>query len=852
MSYLTTGYFNWIGGAKGGPTMEGAVARDSQQHQAELGAMFRGGTANSSMNLWEDNRRVYMDNLRLWDCLTLIRSDPSMSCQSAINLVFSLRDSEYLVSFPDTHQLMLLRYPSGFVSHTNIHDAQLENMRLKDENSRLHAAIWVLRDNPNLQPDSTVAAIFRLQESQFQAKFHADPDVSRGGLFKFSDKQTYANNNKVYMASLDIGTEPNMAIQLTNKPIKADTTSSRRCRSASSRRPHSSYYSSMAQGALTRKRSGSSIHHRDMMSNWRSDRLLTSERMFFLPEEDIHAGLYTKRSPRLYKETGGPGHGHHWAADEDLEDFVQVRSDYNNSQTDENSLGELSPAQTIDRTISTKLPVEEFSKIIIWSDQRLGTTTWHDKSLKGKNTNFPVKSKAPQSQQTSKNNVHLPKLKEINHEQPKSSGEPFGLQRAITKKEILRNSNCNKLRFKNLHRVSVKSAVNYEMAKYNTNQNMKNDLPMLSMSANRETTKTHLNDLHQNTLINTNNISTLNFKSPHILPPVKPTSSEKPRPEMLKLMGKARSDLSDTHAHHEGSNELKDGSHFRNRPLTAKRRDFTRNRNDNLNSIAKWKAREALKKAENSSELKDCDQNVSRGTKKGASCNNSTVIKDASVRTIKYDDSISETYSRIIVKSFSVPQEYPTAVDKFSFQRSQDLLSLMNAQQPYIKYSETPTPFKPPLWQPYSFQGFTSVKHFLDRQRWLMDGQRMIRSDKTFFTRAISPSLFRINQEDVQTACCPKGKLPVPDIDYMQLHQKSFKVYHVFPRNAHSKEKEKSPNHEPAVEIGQLKGCDNIAVCKKKNQSLKVLYELGTWKYTKPLATMIKRNHCFKEHQKKK
>ncbi|GFR62509.1 hypothetical protein ElyMa_000131800 [Elysia marginata] len=144
-----------------------------------------------------ENRRLYVDNMRLWDCLALFRTDPSLTCQGAINTIFTLNDNEYLRQFPDTQQLLNTRFPGGLVHHRDELDAVSENNRLREENTRLHAAVWVLRDNPTLQADSTVAAVFRLSDAQFQRKFGVVNQVTTGLCYRNIFERSSRNNNKV-------------------------------------------------------------------------------------------------------------------------------------------------------------------------------------------------------------------------------------------------------------------------------------------------------------------------------------------------------------------------------------------------------------------------------------------------------------------------------------------------------------------------------------------------------------------------------------------------------------------------------------------------------------------------------
>ncbi|RUS73452.1 hypothetical protein EGW08_018789 [Elysia chlorotica] len=176
----------------------------------------------SSAELAAENRRLHLDNMRLWDCLALFRSDPSLTCQGAINTIFTLNDTEYLREFPDTQQLLDSRLPEGLGHHHNELDPASENNRLREENTRLHAAVWVLRDNPSLHADSTVAAVFRLNDAQFQRKFGVVNQVTAGLCYRNIFERSSRNNNKVKVKAmrthLDLGARSN-TIHLIKKPL---------------------------------------------------------------------------------------------------------------------------------------------------------------------------------------------------------------------------------------------------------------------------------------------------------------------------------------------------------------------------------------------------------------------------------------------------------------------------------------------------------------------------------------------------------------------------------------------------------------------------------------------------------
>ncbi|GFN82557.1 hypothetical protein PoB_000906300 [Plakobranchus ocellatus] len=131
-----------------------------------------------------------------------------------------------------------MRLPRGMGYHRDEQDAVTENLRLKEENTRLQAAVWVLRDNPTLQADSTVAAIFRLSDAQFQKKFSVVRQVTSGLYHSKECGRSSRNNNKTKVRAmrthLDIGALTN-TIHLIKKPLGPRRLS--RAKSMSSNRP---------------------------------------------------------------------------------------------------------------------------------------------------------------------------------------------------------------------------------------------------------------------------------------------------------------------------------------------------------------------------------------------------------------------------------------------------------------------------------------------------------------------------------------------------------------------------------------------------------------------------------------
>ncbi|XP_005108901.1 uncharacterized protein LOC101852509 [Aplysia californica] len=192
--------------------------------------------------------------------------DVSLSCQSAINLIFGLSNSEYLRAFPDALQSLHDRFPGGAVRYSDTEEAEMEDTRLREENIRLHAAVWVLRDNHGLQADSTLAAIFRLEEAKFKEKFPFDYESGGVGSLCSTGCPDYRNNNKTDKRTKRCHERP--PVQLSkesgNKAVTS-TSGSRRSRSASAKQ-YTGYKTSQPL-LLHQRRSNSMWGREDFTSN---------------------------------------------------------------------------------------------------------------------------------------------------------------------------------------------------------------------------------------------------------------------------------------------------------------------------------------------------------------------------------------------------------------------------------------------------------------------------------------------------------------------------------------------------------------------------------------------------------
>ena len=212
-----------------------------------------------------ESHRLYLDNLKLWDCLALVRSDVSMSCQSAINLIFSLSNTDYLRAFPDSLQSINARFPGGVVRYDSLEEADEEDMRLREENIRLHAAVWVLRDNPGLHADSALAAIFRLSQEQFKDKFP----------FNYESDGVHNLRSSVAMRTHTTTERTETTVPMSNDRKENDDGSvdghreeivGRRCRSSSEKRNKDS--KSQPHHLAPHRRSSSTWGREDFTSNW--------------------------------------------------------------------------------------------------------------------------------------------------------------------------------------------------------------------------------------------------------------------------------------------------------------------------------------------------------------------------------------------------------------------------------------------------------------------------------------------------------------------------------------------------------------------------------------------------------
>ena len=98
MAYKEEWPDRWGWGHGGGESERGAVG--GAEGVASYGVTNPGRKSLSCGELAAENRRLYLDNMRLWDCLALFRTDPCLTCQGAINTIFTLDDNEYLREFP--------------------------------------------------------------------------------------------------------------------------------------------------------------------------------------------------------------------------------------------------------------------------------------------------------------------------------------------------------------------------------------------------------------------------------------------------------------------------------------------------------------------------------------------------------------------------------------------------------------------------------------------------------------------------------------------------------------------------------------------------------------------------------
>ncbi|CAL1538225.1 unnamed protein product [Lymnaea stagnalis] len=785
MAYMYGKCWNWMG--PDGSTNVGSPVENSSQltEREKTSSKIMGST-----NLWDENRRLYMDNLRLWDCLTLIRSEPNLTCQNAINLVFSLRDNDYLISFPDTHQLMQLRFPNGVLYHHNLEDAKLENIKLKDENARLHAAVWVLRDNPSLQADSTVAAIFRLDEVQFQSKFHmvtssnafplSDPEGVSTTLIKHQDKLTYQNNNQVFMASLDIGSEPNMAIQLTNKPIRVGVSSTRRCRSASGRRPNS-IRAPVSPMFATRKRSGSAIQQRDFSANWRPDHALETEHLFYPPGEDMNGFLYTKRPPRINREKTMSQKMYQWSAEDDFINNFHGMCENNNSHHNDDL-----PSQVSGEAQQTDVGSHDSQQDL---ESRLN------------------KNLTP----TGNEELHSPKN---------------GFRKA---------------------KLTVLPHVTFRIGRGNHNTNTRYELTPDSDQDTREPSKSHLKAVPQNIVLDPK----VSFEIASVQ---RFQKARKSRPhECIRGVYKCS----------ENSEDSVTQSHLIDRPFTAKERDFKTTRIQNFHNLAQWNLRENSKRDEEAAtqksesggmRLEDLEE-ISESQK---NANNAAFRPHVDIR----DENKKGFKKHIIGKRHSSFPVLKMATDLGSegnsttFSQTIDekhlsfksRIAKMSTDAPQITYSTEPAALRAPPWQQYPVKSYTSVKHFLDRQRRLTYGDFFLKSDKTFFTREITPSVYALGSNDYMThkrifnRFSPPlhGSISPSKYQHTTKETKAFKTPDSH-RNQDVKSEIASLKKFSArlpMPLGHLKGCQQQSQC-KKHLGLKLLHELGNFKYTRPLADML-------------
>ncbi|XP_059157865.1 uncharacterized protein LOC131942150 [Physella acuta] len=814
MAFPQNGSWDWNRAQEGGTVMGD---RGKGGHRSGRGVEY---------NIWEENHHLYMDNLRLWDCLTLVRSEPSLGCQNAINLVFGLQENEYLISFPDTHQLMRTRFPNGMLYHNNAEETMLENSKLRDENARLHAAVWVLRDNPTLQADATVAAIFRLDEAQFQSKFHVEYDNLGTESLRSQDKAAYnTTSNKVVLASLDLGADHNMAIQLTNQPIQVGHASARRCRSASNRRHHG--YRAPLSVIASRKRSGSALSQRNFTANWRPSPSMEGERFLGIPSEDMHVNLYAKRPPRAKK--GKPHNRVRKFVSDDVISNTEGRLTSISSteilSCKSDSLGQEHGAWTLVRSISY-LQGQDRNNCHIADELD---------ELDQDRNNCHIAGELGQD----RNNSHIAdELDELDQDRNNChiAGE-LGQDRnnSHIADELDELIDCFLNCRQNFNENDPENMDMFweEYARGNVNRNMKND------------SQTSLNSPGISGTADAVNRMSITSAEPVQLPKLA---------SVVSLHGSDVKPLGTDIA--VAVESLEQRAHA-SRPLSAKKRDFKTARMVNLNKMA-----EILKAEKYELGNRNKSQIRSRNNSGKLSHNtNNKLTPSPSLEFILSDSNVSKPrqgYRR--VSSFGVKISDMSKKNKIHFKghhpsevieikKDKDFIS----PEPEIYFADAPAPEPKTGPRQYPVATYYTVKHFLDRHRWLTHADLYTKSSLTFFTREITPSTVAISNADYlvrpQTVASKNYTLDTPQPAPAEAVETSCREREKSPRRSFASPSSKRPSQPVHISRqllppARLKDFPALKARCLANDRLRLLKDMGSYKYTKPLADMLKRNVC--------
>lgn len=67
------------------------MSENRAQSVAQAGVIQMNGNSDSL-------EQLFLDNARMWDCLCLMKSDPTLLCEFAIRVIFSLDDFQFLSS----------------------------------------------------------------------------------------------------------------------------------------------------------------------------------------------------------------------------------------------------------------------------------------------------------------------------------------------------------------------------------------------------------------------------------------------------------------------------------------------------------------------------------------------------------------------------------------------------------------------------------------------------------------------------------------------------------------------------------------------------------------------------------
>ncbi|PVD34617.1 hypothetical protein C0Q70_05893 [Pomacea canaliculata] len=123
--------------------------------------------------------QMTVDNLRLWECLNIIRCNRRVNGIDVLYDVFSMTDKEFFLNYPayagydesGSGALRNVETSGGNHSERYLQHLVMHNNRLILENGRLYVCIEMLSSDPSMIPDEVVCHIFALNEEEFIRRY---------------------------------------------------------------------------------------------------------------------------------------------------------------------------------------------------------------------------------------------------------------------------------------------------------------------------------------------------------------------------------------------------------------------------------------------------------------------------------------------------------------------------------------------------------------------------------------------------------------------------------------------------------------------------------------------------------